>query len=262
MRTIRKLRARAELSQQDVAEAVGIARATYVKLENGGREPKQSEIMALARYYEVSPLTIMTGEHLVEEPAAAYHRSSAHKQTENKDIIPREINPIVNPKKLREVLLYVLNKIGAKPNVGETVLYKLLYFIDFDYYEKHGRSITGLSYIQNTYGPSPVSDFRAVVQDMAAHDELDIIETKFFRNMQKKYLPQVIPSLNELTASEIKHIDAELVRLGDKKASEMTELSHKDMPWVATPPGKVIDYQLAMYRTATTTVREDDGVAL
>jgi uncharacterized phage-associated protein len=70
------------------------------------------------------------------------------------------------------------------------------------------------------------------------------------------------PTLQELSASEVKHIDAELVRLGDKNASELSDLSHKDTPWVATPPNKPIDYQLAMYRTAATTVREDDRVEL
>jgi transcriptional regulator with XRE-family HTH domain len=256
--TIRKLRDQAGLSQQDVADTVGIARATYIKLENGGRQPKLDELIKLSQYYEIGLESLVGGQNLeVNEPLVQYKRTSV-----DTDILPREINPKVNPEKLREVLLYVLGKVGAKPNVGETVLYKLLYFIDMDYYEKHGQSITGLTYIHNAYGPSPVKDFKAVVDDMCQHDELDIIATKFFNNKQKKYLPQVESTLQELSASEVKHIDAELVRLGDKNASELSDLSHKDTPWVATPPNKPIDYQLAMYRTAATTVREDDRVEL
>jgi transcriptional regulator with XRE-family HTH domain len=256
--TIRKLRDQAGLSQQDVADAVGIARATYIKLENGGRQPKLDELIKLSQYYEIGLESLVGGQNLeVNEPLVQYKRTSV-----DTDILPREIDPKVNPEKLREVLLYVLGKVGAKPNVGETVLYKLLYFIDMDYYEKHGRSITGLIYIHNAYGPSPVKDFKAVVDDMCQHDELDVIETKFFSNKQKKYLPQVESELQELSAIEVKHIDAELVRLGDKNASELSDLSHKDTPWVATPPNKPIDYQLAMYRTAATTVRGGDRVEL
>lgn len=256
---IRQLREQANVSQQDVADAIGIARATYASLEADRRPPNLDEINALAKYYEISPVELISGDvSIVNEPAVEYRRAPQHES----DIEPRDIDPKVSPDKLREVLLYVLNKVGAKPNVGETVLYKLLYFIDMDYYEKHGTSITGLTYIHNTYGPSPVKDFRAVVDDMRAHDELDIIETKFFNNKQKKYLPQTTPKLDSLTASEIKHIDEELARLGDKNASELSDLSHKDMPWVATPDKKPIDYQLVMYRTAATTVREDDGVEL
>jgi len=40
--------------------------------------------------------------------------------------------PMKNVEKFRRVFLYILNKVGAKPNVGETVLFKLLYSIDFD----------------------------------------------------------------------------------------------------------------------------------
>ena len=255
---IRQLRKQANVSQQDVAEAIGIARATYASLEADRRPPNLEELQKLSKYYEVS-ISELIGDvpMVVEEPGVTYERTQ-----DISDIEPREIDPKVKPEKLREVLLYVLNKVGAKPNVGETVLYKLLYFIDMDYYEKHGTSITGLTYIHNTYGPSPVKDFRAVVDDMRAHDELDIIETKFFNNKQKKYLPQTTPKLDSLTASEIKHIDEELARLGDKNAAELSDLSHKDMPWIATPDKKSIDYQLVMYRTAATTVREDDGVEL
>lgn len=254
-KTIRELRDKANLSQQDVADAIGMARATYASLEADRRPPNLDEINKLARYYEIAPIALISGEETtVNEPAVTYERAAE----EMAEIEPREIDPRVKPEKLREVLLYLLNKVGAKPNVGETVLYKLLYFIDMDYYEKHGRSITGLTYIHNTFGPSPVNDFRAVVNDMRTHDELDIVETKFFSNKQKKYLPQIAPDLHKLSADEIKHIDTELVRLGDKTATELSDLSHKDTPWIVTPQGKPIDYRDVFYRTSATAVTEPD----
>jgi transcriptional regulator with XRE-family HTH domain len=252
--TIRQLRKQAGLSQQDVADAIKLARATYASLEAGRRPPNLDEMNKLAEYYQIAVSALIDGAvSVMDEPVVEYRRASAVE-----DIVPREIDPKVKPEKLREVLLYVLGKVGGKPNVGETVLYKLLYFIDMDYYEKYGQSITGLTYIHNTYGPSPVSDFRAVVDDMREHHELDIIETKFFSNTQKKYLPQVAPDLNKLSASEIKHIDAELVRLGDKNATEMSDLSHKDTPWIVAHQGKPIDYRDTFYRSAVTAVTEPD----
>lgn len=208
--TIRKLRNRAGLSQQDVADAVGIARATYVKLENGGREPKQSEILALAQYYEVSPLTIMTGEHLVEEPRPVYSRTSAsqvpkahtsHKQPEQ-----------LKPEKLRAVLLYVATKIGADPNIGESSIYGLLYHIDTEYATTHGHSITGLTYTHSHYGPKPDATFLGFAAHMVETGELDIISTKHFNNTRKKYIPVTIPDLDALTAAELDHIIQLLAR--------------------------------------------------
>lgn len=253
--TIRQLRKQAGKSQQDIANAIGIARATYASLEAARRDPNLREINALCKYHEVSISEMIGGAtiDLIREPEVEYVR-----QAKQNDIEPREIDPQVSPEKLREVLLYVLGKVGAKPNVGETVLYKLLYFIDMDYYEKHGRSITGLTYIHNTYGPSPVKDFCAVVDDMRAHNELDIIETKFFNNKQKKYLPQATSELQNLSASEIKHIDEELMRLGDKNATELSDLSHKDTPWIVAKKGAPIDYRDVFYRTPATAVTEPE----
>ena len=68
-------------------------------------------------------------------------------------------------KKFKEVLLYILNKVGAKPNIGETALYKLLYFIDFDFYEKYETQLTGAKYIKNYYGPTPI-EFEKIVEGM------------------------------------------------------------------------------------------------
>ncbi len=252
--TIRQLRNLAGLSQQDVANAVGIARATYIKLENGGREPKLDELRRLSEYYEIGLQALVDGNTSVKyEQDIEYART-----TRNEDITPRDINPEIKPEKLREVLIYVLDKVGGKPNVGETVLYKLLYFIDMDYYEKCGKSITGLTYIHNHYGPSPKSDFRAVVNDMCTHEELDIVETKFFSNTQKKYLLQEKPHLEHLSASEIKHIDQELARLGDKNATELSSLSHEDTPWIVAKQGEPIDYRDTFYRTVATAVTEPD----
>lgn len=49
------------------------------------------------------------------------------------------------PRKMKEVILYILQKCGA---TTKEKLSTLLYFIDFDYYEKHGTSITGSTYIK------------------------------------------------------------------------------------------------------------------
>lgn len=255
---IRELRKRANLSQQDVADGIGIARATYASLEAGRRPVNLDEINALAEYYQISPAELISGDSggagSVNEPVPAYKFEDAVAE----EIIPRDVDPQTKPEKLREVLLYVLSNVGAKPNVGETVLYKLLYFIDFDYYEKTGQSITGLTYIRNHFGPTPTRDFVSVVKGMKANHELEVVETKYFKNTQKKYLPLKGVNLRALDAEELRHIDATLARLGDKTAAELSELSHYDTPWLVAGDGKPIDYRGVFYRTALTAVTEPE----
>ncbi len=254
---IKQLRKDAGLSQQEVAEKLGMARATYASLEVNRREPDLGELKAISQYYEISMMELVAEEGddwpgVVMEPTVAYKTSA------EPDVLPRDLNPQVHPEKLREVLLYVLEKVGAKPNVGETVLYKLLYFIDFDYYEKTGQSITGLAYVRNHYGPTPTRSFVDVVKQMEANDELEVVSTKYFNNTQKKYLPNKKTDLRGLSASELQHINETLARLADKTANELSELSHKDTPWRVAKQGEPIQYRFVYYRTDLTAVTEPE----
>jgi transcriptional regulator with XRE-family HTH domain len=252
---LNNLRLASGLTQQEVAVKLNISRATYMTLETGKKSPTLDQLKILSKLFEVGTAELISDKSIESSST----KNDVHDIREHdNDIAPRD-TPIPNTEKLREVLLYVLQKVGAKPNVGETVLYKLLYFIDFDYYEKYGKSITGLTYVRNTYGPTPKSQtFNGVITAMKEASELDVVETRFFKHTQKKYLPVVQPKLKELSAHELAHIDEELARLGDKTATELSNLSHRDMPWIATGDKKPIEYQLAMYRTTETSVKEPE----
>lgn len=49
----------------------------------------------------------------------------------------------VDISKLKAVLHYIIHRCGAYENVGKIVLFKMLYFSDFDFYELTEKSITG-----------------------------------------------------------------------------------------------------------------------
>ena len=57
----------------------------------------------------------------------------------------RNNKPKLNKKKLRNVILYLAQRV---PDLTEEKLWCLLYFIDFDFFEKYNRSLTGLTYIR------------------------------------------------------------------------------------------------------------------
>lgn len=217
---IKKLRKNAGLSQQEVAEKLGMARATYASLEVDRREPDLGELKAISQFYEI-PMMELVAEEGDDWPGVVSEPSVEYKSRKDPDIIPRDTDSQTNPEKLREVLLYVLARVGAKPNVGETVLYKLLYLIDAGYSESHGRSITGVGYLHNRYGPMPTKAFADVVKQMEANGELEVVVTKHFNNTQKKYLPVVRTDLRSLSANELQHIDNTLTLYGDKTAEEL-----------------------------------------
>ena len=58
-----------------------------------------------------------------------------------------------------------------------------------------------------------------------------------------------------LKAHEIKMIDSILDRLSDMNATEISNYSHKDVTWLTTENGEIIDYESVFYRTKPYSVR-------
>lgn len=155
--------------------------------------------------------------------------------------------PEKNIQKFKEVLLYILQKVNARPNVGITVLYKLLYFIDFDYYEKYRTQLMGLTHFKNTHGPAP-REFKIVVESMKSVQDLIEVKSKHFTHEQKKFLPNKKPDLSLLSGQELELIDDVLDRYADKSASELSAMSHRDTPWKLAKDGQDLEYEYAFYR--------------
>jgi transcriptional regulator with XRE-family HTH domain len=218
------------MSQTDLAQRLGMSRPTLIKVEKGERELTAGE----------------AGE--LEKVIAAV--------TEPSNNPNMRINiPEQNLEKFKQVLLYTLEKVGAKPNVGMTVLYKLFYFMDFDYYEKYEQQLMGLTYLRNTHGPTP-REFVAVVESMKEDGELIEVKSKYFQHEQKKFLPKNEPNLALLTGQEMELIDDVLKRYSDKSATTLSDMTHRDTPWLSTAEGEDIDYELAFYRPDEFSVRD------
>lgn len=227
------------LSQSEVAKSLGMSRPTYTQLEQGKTRPSEEQRALLASIFGISKETlekntkvkIVTSEIKVKE-------------------VPKE-----NIERFKQVLLYVVSKVGNRPNIGQTALFKLLYFIDFDYYEKTQKYLIGATYIKNTHGPSPVS-FAKISRDLQSNGQLVEVHSKYFNYDQKKYLVTSEPEVSLLSASELKHIDDELERLASKSARELSELSHIDTPWKVAKDKQVLNYRHVFYRPDETSMTE------
>jgi uncharacterized phage-associated protein len=165
--------------------------------------------------------------------------------------------PKLNVEKFKQVLLYILEKCAGKPNVGETVLYKLLYFTEFNYYEVYEEHLIGATFRKLPYGPVPVK-LDTVLNQMEEKGEIKMIKTQYYDLPQKRYIPLVKPDLTLLKASEKDIIDNVVNQLSDFSAKAISDYSHKDMPWKATKEGGVIDYELAFYRETPFSARVYD----
>lgn len=248
---IKTLRETQLLSQEELAHLLKIDRATLSLIEHDKRELKAHELKLIAEILNVSIDELLDLAVSVE----VIIQNAEKPKTKKQDM--RISVPQKNLKKFKEVLLYILTKVGAKPNVGETVLYKLFYFIDFDYYEKYEEQLIGATYIKNHHGPTP-TEFAVIVNQMIEEKDLELVKSKYFQHMQKKYLPHRDADLSIFNANEIKLIDSVLLKLSGMNASTISEYSHQDVPWVTTPEHQPIDYESVFYRTPAYSVREYD----
>jgi transcriptional regulator with XRE-family HTH domain len=246
---IRALRMQNDLTQEALARKLDIHRTSLSQIENGERRVSVDELVRFSDFFDVSAGYLLGKEEL---PNVRLEKEKAiqQKKDEIRISVPRK-----NLKKFREVLLYILNRVGAKPNIGETVIYKLLYFIDFDYYEKYEEQLIGARYQKNMYGPTPM-EFKKVVDKMIEKGELELARSEYFTFPQRKYLPLRNPDLSVLNGREIKMIDHVLERLSDLTAKQLSDYSHEDVPWLTAENKKTIDYEAVFYRTPEYSVRE------
>lgn len=247
---IKTIREKIGFSQEDLAKKLGVSRVAISQIENGKRKLKAEEILKLSKIFNISTDALLEDKEDIE---IILEKPKKQKQTGKRKQMRINV-PQKNLKKFKEVLLYILAKVGSKPNIGESVLYKLLYFIDFNYYEKYEEQLIGATYIKNNYGPTP-KEFIKIIEDMEKNKEIVKVEGKYFQYPQRKYLPLRMPDLSILKANELKMIDDVLDKLSDMNATQISEYSHKDVPWLTTEDGEIIEYESVFYRTPEYSVR-------
>jgi len=250
---LKKLRLKHQLSQAYLAKRLNISRPTYMQIEKGDRDLTIPEVEKLARIFNLSRDQFLNQQELDIKVTV---KPASKKVIKIKADTIRISIPQQKIDKFKQVLIYILKKVGGKPNIGMTTLYKLLYFIDFDYYEKNEEQLMGLVYLKNHYGPTPLK-FDDLINQLIKKDQIEKIKSKFYQYDQAKYLinPEVEPDLSLLSGQEIVHINQELDRLSDLTTKDLTNLSHKDVPWISAKDNKPIDYEAVFYRTNETSVK-------
>lgn len=251
---IMELRKSKGLSQDELAKELTIPRSSLAQIELGNRSVDVRELLSLSHLLEFS-----LDEFLGKDFSSSKEELKEEKVIKEKNK-ERIAVPSLSVSKFKNILLYILERCAGKPNVGETVLYKILYFSDFNYYELYEEHLSGARYRKLPYGPVPLS-FEKIVTSMIEKGEIKKIKTEYFNKLQTRYLPLEKANLTKLMASEKEVIDKVIEQMSDWSASSISAYSHNDMPWKASKEGEIISYELAFYRRPPYSVRaynEDD----
>ena len=219
---LRRVRTERGLSQEEVAQAIGVSRPTYIKIEAGKKELTVSQVEELGRRFGVTfdDIIGIAGED-EDEP---------------------KNNMMEVTKKYKQMVLNAI-KYGADDRDGKitkTKLAKLVYLADFIYYYENLKPMSGVEYRKLPRGP--VADVYFRVLDELDEDGLIIIE-QHGRAMMISLVE------DETSTSRLSENELDLIRrLGkawkDKSTDEIVEFTHHQAPWEVCFDGEVLPYSM------------------
>lgn len=171
--------------------------------------------------------------------------------------VPKKASPRpkFNRDKFRAAMLYIISKCSGFRTFGKTVLWKLLYFADFDSYELTGAPITGETYCKLEHGPAP-RHFDETIAGLKSRGLVREERARIGRKEQMRFFALAEPDLSVFDGREKELLDRTIAKLSSMNATQISELSHRDMPWKATRLKGEIDYELVFYRDDLLSITE------
>jgi uncharacterized phage-associated protein len=154
------------------------------------------------------------------------------------------VGGFMNKEKYKNAILFFIENV---PNLGVTKLNKLLYFLDFDHFEKYGNAVTDDIYENKELGPVP-KHIDQILEEMQSEKLIDIVPEQIIDFVRYHLLAQAKHDANVFKPSEIEVLCEITEKWRHHTAKEIVIASHGEAPWLATRNGESIPYALAYYR--------------
>jgi len=154
----------------------------------------------------------------------------------------------LHTEKYKQVILYLCAKLGKEVR-GKKKLAKLLYFVDFDFFEKNQKYLTGDKYKALPMGPVPVS-LEIITKEMVKEKTLDIksVEERNGYIATEIYACLKDPKVSVFSTEEKEMLDRVIMKYGHLNGKQLEDLTHAEAPYIGTEPKQEIAYELAFYR--------------
>jgi len=194
------------LTQEQIAEVIGVSRVTYINVTKGRRDLTTGELEKLAAFFDVPIVEFF--DH------------------------PR------NNEKFKQMYFYILRRFPD--GVSKTKLAKLLYLADFSYFYDNLLPMSGVRYVRRDNGP--VADIFFEMTEVLYDKGKINIEPLDYALMVKLTSKDQEDSL--LSYDEKSLIDRICGFWQDKRTSEIVNFTHEQKPWKMCRDGEYIPYSL------------------
>src|SRR5262245_30799211 len=111
---LKKLREEHGINQEDLAKVLDLDRTALSLIENDKRSLKVEQLVKISKFMNISTDELLN----LESPVEVILEREVNTSIEEKPPSIRISVPAKNLKKFKEVLLYILSRVGAKPNIG------------------------------------------------------------------------------------------------------------------------------------------------
>jgi transcriptional regulator with XRE-family HTH domain len=210
---IKQSRLERSISQAEMAQKLGMSRATYIAIEQGGRDLSLEEAQKLADLFGI-PL-----DNLKQGMAQNYEK---YKQM---------------------LLAYLRHAANAKGSVTKTKLAKLLYLADFGWFYDKLESMSGMPYRKIQYGPVPDMYFRAL-DELEESGQITIDRAADGHILISENQTNAKNSLDQINGSEMGLIKKIAAKWKDKKTAEIVNFTHDQLPYKICEENEIIPYGL------------------
>jgi uncharacterized phage-associated protein len=148
--------------------------------------------------------------------------------------------------KYRQAILYFLHECDNQ-HLGVVKLMKLLYFLDFDHFERHRSAVTRDVYRRLPRGPVPARA-KDILDDLVLDGEIVPRTVEVGDYEQFRYDPQVPYDLSVFTDDERAVLRSVADRWRNASSTAIEQATHAELPWIVTAPYATIPYRLAFHR--------------
>jgi putative zinc finger/helix-turn-helix YgiT family protein len=259
----KRIRLNYNLNQELFAKILNWSVSTVKRYESGASLPDSTHI-AIYRVLLSNPEAILnfydeTKENLTKEEREEIQESlnftlSINKQEQKAiDLLKyiyetgslTEINgfSFFKPKKLINLVIFY-----AKREVLKTKLLKLLWYTDFLYFKRYGKSMTGTTYLNYQFGPVP-KKFNTMLGTLEGINKISIFEednvyegyTKIIINANEEFNQNIF---NNKELETIEYVDSFFKDFG---STGIANFSHQEKGWLETEEYQEISYYYAQY---------------
>lgn len=166
-------------------------------------------------------------------------------------------NIIYDSEKFKVMIHYIIGRCASKDNFTGVVLYNLLYFSDFDCYEKYEEPISGETYIRKRNGLVPFH-FSDAFNELIGEGKIGENSERTISHFKYRYSSLAEPGINLLSSREIQVIDDAINRISHFYSEEISCYSHGEIPWRLANDGEELNYEAVFYRNSEYSVRDYD----